>query len=834
MPADPARSWSARARWHVAANGVVVAWLGLAGLAAALHGRLGLPGWLALHLFLLGAVTSAIVVWSDHFTRALSHAPDPDLRYAYARLGLLTVGTVGVLAGTAAGGRALAGGGAVLVVAAIGWHTGGLVRTIRRALPTRFGRLAWWYVAACVAVLAGGSLGGLLATGLVPPAWHDGVHLAHAHLNLLGWVGLSVLGTLYVLGPTVLGTTMRPIRFTRWKLAATGGSLAVAVAGLLAGSSLVAAAGVLSYGAGAIWSLSGLLRDAVERLPKSAAGSAFVAAACWLLIALALDAVLLLTGAAARFSLVYAPLLAGFVGQVLVGSLTHLLPVVLGGGPAEAKRLHARFGRAWRLRFAAVNVGIVLALLPLPEPVPTVGWVLLLAALATFAGLAGLTLVERVAGNSAPAVAGALIGVVAILVAAALTVPPTDAVSSGGAARPVDITLRGMRVEPATIAAPAGSRLLLRIVNQDAQRHDLRLATGQRTRLLGTGETATVRTDVLEDKVQGWCTVAGHRAAGMTLTIQVTAAAAAAEEPGQPEHSHSHGSTEAGRDAEPGRTPARNPVLPPATTARTHRVEIRVRETTLEVAPGVTQRMWMYNGTLPGPTLRGRIGDTFVVTLVNAGSIGHGIDFHAGALAPDQPMRTIDPGERLTYTFRATRAGAWLYHCSTAPISQHLANGMYGAVIIDPPGLAKVDREYVMVAGELYRGVPGSPGQVAKIRSGQPDGWMFNGRTGQYDETPLTARAGERVRFWVVDAGPGSTTAFHVVGTVFDTVYKEGAYLLRPAGDDGGGGAQVLDLAPAQGGFVEAEFPEAGHYPFVDHDLRHAEAGAHGLVTVGP
>ncbi|WP_240777902.1 multicopper oxidase domain-containing protein [Nonomuraea basaltis] len=241
------------------------------------------------------------------------------------------------------------------------------------------------------------------------------------------------------------------------------------------------------------------------------------------------------------------------------------------------------------------------------------------------------------------------------------------------------------------------------------------------------------------------------------------------------------------------------------------------------------QRVWTFNGTMPGPVLRGKVGDVFVVTFVNAGTMGHGIDFHAGATAPDGPMRTIQPGERLTYRFRADFAGAWLYHCSTMPMTQHIANGMYGAVIIDPPDLPKVDREYLLVQGELYLGEPGADAQVAKIRQGDPDGRMFNGTAAGYDHAPLQAKAGERVRIWAVAAGPSSGTALHVVGAPFDTVYKEGAYLLRA---DEAGGAQVLDLAPAQGGFAELVFPEAGTYPVVDHTMRQAEAGAHGLFKV--
>jgi nitrite reductase (NO-forming) len=236
---------------------------------------------------------------------------------------------------------------------------------------------------------------------------------------------------------------------------------------------------------------------------------------------------------------------------------------------------------------------------------------------------------------------------------------------------------------------------------------------------------------------------------------------------------------------------------------------------------------------MPGPTLRGRIGDRFEITLVNDGSIGHSIDFHAGALAPDRPMRTLQPGETLTYRFTATRAGVWMYHCSTMPMTAHIANGMFGAVVIEPRRLPHVDREYLLVQSELYLGEDGGVVDMDKLQAERPDLVVFNGYANQYDHRPLTARAGERVRFWVLDAGPSRASAFHVVGGQFDTVWTEGDYTLRP-GNRSGGGAQVLPLMPAQGGFVELVLPEPGHYPFVSHVMVDAERGAHGVLEVGP
>ena len=223
------------------------------------------------------------------------------------------------------------------------------------------------------------------------------------------------------------------------------------------------------------------------------------------------------------------------------------------------------------------------------------------------------------------------------------------------------------------------------------------------------------------------------------------------------------------------------------------------------------------------------------MTLRNEGSMGHSIDFHAGDVSPDEVMRTIPPGEELEYRFTVNRAGAWLYHCATMPMTGHIAAGMFGALIVDPPDLPPVDREYVLVQSESYLGAEDEAFDSDKIADRRPDLVMFNGHATQYRHDPLTARVGETVRIWVVVAGPSDGTSFHVVGSQFDTVYKEGGYLLRDGRDAFGGrdgGAQTLDLAPAQGGFVEMTFVEPGRYTFVDHSFADAEKGATGFIDV--
>ncbi|MFG3700764.1 multicopper oxidase domain-containing protein [Micromonospora sp. NPDC047620] len=436
---------------------------------------------------------------------------------------------------------------------------------------------------------------------------------------------------------------------------------------------------------------------------------------------------------------------------------------------------------------------------------------------------------------------GLTLVLIAVLVGVAgqrLSTAPSDAgttangsVPASGRTTTVSVVAQGMRFQPDRITVPSGDRLVIEVTNRDDRRHDLVLATGQRTAAIGRGATARLDAGVIGGPVAGWCSLPGHRQAGMTLTITTTDTPAGT--------GHESGHTMPGAEvprvdamAAPAATfTARDAAAPTAPPGRLHKRELRVREVEREVAPGVRQKLWTFDGMVPGPVLRGKVGDTFEITLINDGTVDHGIDFHAGAVAPDEVMRPIDPGQRLTYRFTATRAGIWMYHCSTMPMLHHIGNGMYGAVIIDPPDLPKVDREYVLVQSELYLGGDGEPGDLTKMQAERPDAVVFNGYVAQYAHRPLPARAGERVRVWLLDAGPNRDSSFHVVGAQFDTVYREGRWESRPADP---GGAQVLSLTPAAGGFVETVFPEPGHYPFVSHAMVDAERGARGIFEVTP
>jgi nitrite reductase (NO-forming) len=273
-----------------------------------------------------------------------------------------------------------------------------------------------------------------------------------------------------------------------------------------------------------------------------------------------------------------------------------------------------------------------------------------------------------------------------------------------------------------------------------------------------------------------------------------------------------------------------DPTLQPAPGGVAHDLTMHATETDLEIAPGVTQQMWTFDDQVPGPVLHGRVGDIFTITLVNDGQLGHSIDFHASMVAWDDEMRTIAPGESLVYQFEAKHSGIFMYHCGTPPALHHIGNGMYGAIVIDPPDLAPVDHEYVFVQSELYVDGAGDDG-LARMQNEDWDAIVFNGYPNQYQHAPIEVQPGERIRAWVLDAGPSENSSFHIVGTIFDTVYKEGTYLLRP--DASSGGSQALDLQPAQGGFVEFTFDENGLYPIVTHKFANVGKGALGLFQAG-
>lgn len=403
----------------------------------------------------------------------------------------------------------------------------------------------------------------------------------------------------------------------------------------------------------------------------------------------------------------------------------------------------------------------------------------------------------------------------------------------------VVVELDEMTVRPANFElAPGGT---IEVTNVGQIPHDLAIE-GQDigTPMIDPGDSFSLSTEGLEPgEYLVYCTVAGHREAGMVGTLTILGDAEESDHAADASASPAATADpyEGTLSFDPNVTPpdgfeARDPRLPPAPDQEVHEIELRATQIEGQPAPGVTQELWTFNDMVPGPTLRGKVGDLFRITFINDGEMGHSIDFHASKVDPADEMRTIQPGESLVYEFEAKHAGIWMYHCGSAPVLHHTGNGQYGALIVDPPDLEEVDHEYVFVQSEFYLGAEGEPGHYGKMLNEDWDIVAFNGYANQYVHDPITdVGVGERVRLWLLNAGPSENTSFHIIGTIFDTMYKEGAYRLQP--DEHEGGAQALDLQPAQGGFVEFTFDVDGTYTFVTHKFANVPKGAAGVFLVG-
>ncbi len=268
---------------------------------------------------------------------------------------------------------------------------------------------------------------------------------------------------------------------------------------------------------------------------------------------------------------------------------------------------------------------------------------------------------------------------------------------------------------------------------------------------------------------------------------------------------------------------------PAAPTGDTVNVTLTIKEVVVSIAPNVAYHAWTFNGTVPGPVIRVRQGQTVHFTLVNEGTMPHSIDFHAAQTPWNVNYQPVPAGKSFSFNWTANYPGAFLYHCGTPPVMYHMANGMYGAIIVDPASGWAPAQEYVLVQSEfyLYQNSDGTYSVNAnKLMAGQPDYVTFNGYANQYQTAPLTATAGQKIRLFVINAGPSRFSAFHVIGALFSDVYLDGNPANHLVGD------QTLTIPPGGGVVAELTIPEAGKYPFVTHSFMDASIGATGVIAV--
>ena len=258
-------------------------------------------------------------------------------------------------------------------------------------------------------------------------------------------------------------------------------------------------------------------------------------------------------------------------------------------------------------------------------------------------------------------------------------------------------------------------------------------------------------------------------------------------------------------------------------------------ETEQEIAEGVTYHAWTFGGTAPGPVIRVKVGDTVRFTLNNTTNLqlSHSIDYHAAQTPWDVNYQPVLPGRSLTFDWVARFPGVFMYHCGVPPVLHHIANGMYGAIVVEPadplPELEPA-REYVLVSSEFYpadepvKGV--YEGDPAKMEAAEPGYVVFDGRANRYLDAPLVARPDELIRLWVMNAGPTIDNAFHVIGAVIDHVYPDG----NPT--NALNGMQTWSIPPGGGAMFELRIPDEGAYPFVSHAFAYTGLGALGILDI--
>ncbi|MEY8746281.1 multicopper oxidase domain-containing protein [Bacillales bacterium AN1005] len=255
-------------------------------------------------------------------------------------------------------------------------------------------------------------------------------------------------------------------------------------------------------------------------------------------------------------------------------------------------------------------------------------------------------------------------------------------------------------------------------------------------------------------------------------------------------------------------------------------IEMTAQVTDIEISKGVMYNAWTFNGTVPGPVLRVTEGDTLIFTLKNKdASMPHSMDFHAVHAAPSSKFIDVMPGEAGTFTYPTSSPGVFMYHCGTQPVLAHIANGMYGMIIVEPkagyPSDHLVDREYTLVQSEWYK-----EHDYDAFMNAEPNYVVFNGNDYVLKEQPLLAQVGDTVRIYVSNVGPNEVSSFHIVGTMMDRVYTDG----NPRNIQYG--IQTVMLPASGGAVVEFTVTEEGDYPIVTHQFNHVAKGASGVLRV--
>ena len=405
------------------------------------------------------------------------------------------------------------------------------------------------------------------------------------------------------------------------------------------------------------------------------------------------------------------------------------------------------------------------------------------------------------------------------------------------------------------LQAKVGDIVTLNLTSGEGAEHnlvipDLNVDSGH---VVGQGKTVSVTFGIDQaGTFSYYCDLPGHRQAGMEGVLEVAGQAGAAPTP-TAGMAAMDGPTEVVDGASGAAAPAtqssgadivRDPTdLPGPLGARgpQHvRLDLLAKEVVGQLADGTTFTYWTFNEQVPGPFFRVRVGDTVDVHLKNdAGStMPHSVDFHAvtgpggGAV-----FTSTAPGQETSFTFSPLNPGLYVYHCATPMVALHIANGMYGLILVEPEqGLPQVDREFYVMQGEIYTaGSFGEPGaqipDVQKLLDERPEYYVFNGAVNSLATLkPLKAHVGETVRIFFGVGGPNKTSAFHVIGEIFDRAYNLASITSPPLTD-----VQTVLVPPGGAAMVEFGLQVPGRYILVDHALARLQRGLAGYLLVeGP
>jgi nitrite reductase (NO-forming) len=377
------------------------------------------------------------------------------------------------------------------------------------------------------------------------------------------------------------------------------------------------------------------------------------------------------------------------------------------------------------------------------------------------------------------------------------------------------------------LKVPEDSVVQINLVNGDGAVHDIAVPdlNAQSDQISGKGSaTAIVFRTGKAGELNYVCTLPGHIQAGMIGKMIVGEGAVATEPTGM---EVAKNPTEVGKPIG-----KRGP--------QKFTVKLETTEVVGQLDDGSTYKYWTFNDTVPGPFIRARVGDTITVDLANASDSKHihSVDFHAvtgpgGGAAVTQAA----PGQTKSFTFKAMSPGLFVYHCATPMVAQHISNGMYGLILIEPEGgLEPVDREFYVMQGELYttqaHGVRGEHEfSLERLLDERPSHLSFNGTMGALTSThKMQAKVGETVRIFFGVGGPNATSSFHVIGEIFDRVYRDGDLITAPSQ-----GVQTVSVGPGSAAMVEFKTEVPGRYILVDHALSRMEKGLAGFLDVaGP